>query len=232
MIRRFFASAWHAADEVFAPRDLFLRHADEEIKRLYKWRSIIGSFIILCVALRYHHFSGFSETYDAIYQSVDWTIEFALIAVIPAGAAVVLYTVPDRRRDALIQMRYPATALGTWVVVFYASRLLLAIPFLGFVALVWLAAFGIRMLYQMATGMFRLGDGHPLLPPAVTVLAAWCMALKGLAAGTAESGEPAPLAFIMLIGGPISLTVLAAMEIERLKDRHPDDFPFRNGPLR
>jgi hypothetical protein len=99
------------------------------------------------------------------------------------------------------------------------------------IALAWLAAFMIRTLYLMATGLFRLGDAHPLLPPAVTVLAVWCLAVKGLVAGGGSDGEPGALTVLLLIGGPMSLTALAAVEIGRIRQRYPGDFPFRNGPL-
>lgn len=239
MVKKFFASSWRLADRIYAPRDLFLGTRDDEIQRLYLWRTVIWSLIIGCVALRYHHFSGISETADAVFQSIGWTTEFAMLAIVPSGIAVLALTVPAKRGEALNQMRYPATAFGVWVLVYLAARVLtgssnggLLVDIVKFVIMAWLAAFMIRMIYHMAFGLFRLGDAHPLLPPAVTALAAWSLALKGLMAGSANSGEPAAVAFLMLIGGPISVTVLAAMEIDRLRQRYPDQFPFREGPLR
>lgn len=231
MFRKFFASSWCLADEVYLPRNLFFGERDDEIARLYTWRTVIWSIIMLCVALRYHHFSGVSETIEAIYQSFGWTIEFAMLAMLPVGAAVVALTVPDKRRDALVQMRYPATAFGVWVAVYFAASVLPGLGILGLIPMVWLAAFMIRMIYRMGTGLLRLGDAHPLLPPVVTVLAAWSLAIKGLSAGPASSGEPVAVAVLMLIGGPASLTALAAMEVDRLRSRYPHDFPFREGPL-
>lgn len=242
----YFGSSWRKADAIFAPRECFLGEEDEEMVRLYKRRSAIGTFIILCIAIRYHHFNGISDTFGAVYQGINWTVEFATLSVIPAGAAVVLYTKSKKRRSALVQMRYPAIALGAWLLIISALPFILKLTdniphnvglallliITALIAQVWFASFMLRAVYLMATGLFRLRDGHPLLPPIVTVLAAWALAIRGLVEGASDGGEPAALAIILLIGGPISLTTLAALEIERLKRNYPDDFPFRNGPLR
>ena len=240
----FFASSWRLADVIFAPRDCFVDD-DEEMGRIYLLRSIAGTIIILCVAVRYHHFNGLSETFGAVFQGINWTVEFACLSVVPAGVAVVLYTRPGKRKDALTQLRYPVSAFGAWLLIIYGLLLLqrwvdhaqddiglgLLAAILNLVALVWLASFMVRTFYQMATGLFRLRDGHPLLPPFVTTLAAWALAVKGLLAGGSSEGEPSALIVILLIGGPVSLTILAAFEIEQLKRKYPDEFPFRNGPI-
>lgn len=243
----YFAISWHLADVIFAPRECFLGEDDEEIAAIYKRRSIIGAVIILCVSIRYHHFNGISETTGAVYQGIFWTIEFSSLSVIPAGVAVVLYTRRKQRKRALVQMKYPGSALAaSWLLIFGAfpltSRLTGHIPRDAGLALLvivtalaaelWFASFTVRALYLMATGFFRLRDGHPLLQPVVTVLAAWVLAIKGLLASGGNEGEPKDLAVLLLIGGPLSLSALAAVEIERLKRKYPDDFPFRNGPLR
>jgi hypothetical protein len=244
-VSSFFAGSWRLADSIFAPRQCFLGEADEEIEHLYWMRSIVGIVIILCVAIRYHRFDGFLETLDAVFQGVGWAAEFAALSIVPAGIAVVLYTRPGKRVDALIQLRHPVTALGAWLLITYGYILLqgvlakprdnaalgLPLAILSLVVLAWFASFAIRTFYQMATGLLRLGDGHPLLPPAVTILAAWALVTKSLLAGSADGGEPAAVIIVLLVGGPISLTILAAFEVKRLKEKYPRDFPFRDGPL-
>lgn len=244
-VSSFFLSSWRLADAIFAPRECFLGEEDEEIANFYKMRSTAGTIIILCVAVRFHRFNGLSETFGAVFQGISWTLEFTLLAMIPAVVAVACYTTRQKRREALVQMRYPMGAIGAWILITYGfllfQRLLrqpydsvalgLPLAIVGLAATVWFASFLIRAFYLMATGLFRLRDGHPLLPPAVTVMAAWALAIKGLLAGASGGGEPTALIVTLLIGGPISITILAALEIKRLKERYPDDFPFRNGPL-
>lgn len=245
MVAEYFASSWRLADKAFAPDDLFLGEQDETIRSLYRWRSIIGGVIILCAAVRYDQFSGIPQAFSGIYQSVNWTIGFAFFAVLPAGLAVVLYTRPDSRKSAIRQLRYPAMAFGgvplTYCALLLSHFLLYLTGVLGIlglplaialmIAMAWAVAFLVRMAYLLGTGLFRLGDGHPLLPPVVTVLAAWCLAIKGLLAGGSGNSEPAAIVLVLLLGGPASLTALAILEIKRLKDRYRADFPFRHGPL-
>jgi hypothetical protein len=242
----YFASSWHLADAIFTPREYFLGEEDDEMAAMYKRRSLIGALLVLCVAIRYHHLNGISETIGSVYQGIFWTIEFALLSVIPAGVAILLYTSPKERKRELVQMRYPMTALvAAWLMIFVVMPLIskitthiphevvlgLLLIIAGLAAELWLASFMIRALYLMATGLFRLRDGHPFLPPIVTVLAAWVLALKGYITSGGADGEPRTVAILMLIGGPTSLTVLAGLEIGRLKRKYQCDFPFRNGPL-
>lgn len=242
----YFASSWHLADAIFTPREYFLGEEDDEMVAMYKRRSLIGALIVLCVAIRYHHFNGISEAVGSVYQGVFWTIEFALLSVIPAGAVIVLYTSPKERKRELVQMRYPIAAFAAaWLMIFVVmplmSKITTHIPHdvvLGFLLIImalaaelWLASFMVRALYLMATGLFRLRDGHPFLPPIVTVLSAWALAIKGLITSGGADGEPRTVAILMLIGGPTSLIALAGLEIGRLKRKYQCDFPFRNGPL-
>lgn len=241
-VAAFFRNAWHAADEVFAPRALFLGEKDEEIEQLYKWRNIIGGILVLSVALRYHDLSGIPRTGDVVMRGADWTAGFAFASVIPSCAVVIAGTRRASREKVISQLRYPAAAAGTWILAYFAvsvfsrvqGSILRGGPVVAVVALVllsWFAVFLVRACYHMAAGLFRLGDAHPLLPPAVSVLASWVLAARTLFAGGGDAAEPSALAVLMLIGGPVSLTVVAVMEVTRLQQRYPDHFPFRDGPL-
>jgi hypothetical protein len=42
---------------------------------------------------------------------------------------------------------------------------------------------------------------------------------------------PSNLAVVLLLGGPITVTAVSALEVARLRRRYPRDFPFRRGPL-
>lgn len=240
-------SAWICADLVFAPRNAYLGEQNEQIELLYKARSIIGTIIIAYAAIHYHHVKGIPETLGEIEASVNWTILFCLFSLVPAGLAIALITKPENRRDAVVQLRYPAFAGGAYLGIF-----LVVMPVLGkllpalsdnFLAAIvggivsiafffWILIFLCRTTYLLATGLFRLGDGHPLLPPVVGTIAAWVLAVKSLVTNGISGGEPVVVTLALLLGGPASITVLAVVEFLRLRDEYSDDFPFRAGPLR
>lgn len=242
---RFFGSAWICANSAFAPQHAFLGEQDEQIELLYKARSVIGAIIITYAAVYYDRIHGVPEAFGAIEDNVNWTVLFCFLAMIPAGLAMILFTKPESRMDAFLQLRYPGIACGTYLGISLAlsvSGRLVSVSGDSFltamiggivviVFLVWFLVFLCRATYLMATGLLRLGDGHPLLPPAIGTIAAWALATKSLATDGISGGEPAIVTLALLLGGPASITVLAVFECLRLRDEYPDDFPFRAGPL-
>lgn len=240
-------SAWICADRDFAPRGAYLGEQDEQIELLYKARSIIGTIIIVYAAIYYHSIHGIPEAIGEIEASVNWTVVFGLFALVPAGLAIVLISKPESRRDAVAQLRYPALAGAAYLMLFLVIMpiLMKLMPLIGhnfmtaivggligIAVMVWVLIFLCRMTYLLATGLFRLGDGHPLLPPVVGTVAAWALAIRSLAANGVSGDGPVVVTLALLLGGPASITVLAVVEFLRLRDEYPDDFPFRAGPLR
>jgi hypothetical protein len=240
-------SAWICTNSVFAPRHTYLGEEDEQIELLYKARSIVGTIIVTYAAIHYHHINGIPEAFGEIEASVNWTVLFCLFALAPAGLAIALITKPESRRDAVAQLRYPALAGGAYLGIFLVVMPVLVklVPAFGdnfLTAIVggvvsiafffWVLIFLCRTIYLLATGLFRLGDGHPLLPPVVGTIAAWVLAVKSLVTNGISGGEPAVVTLALLLGGPASITILAVAEFLRLRGEYPDDFPFRAGPLR
>jgi hypothetical protein len=86
-----------------------------------------------------------------------------------------------------------------------------------------------RSVYLLTVDMWRLGDGHPLLPPVIGSLLAWLAAF--FFSSPAGTGESAEISTALLLGGPVSVTVVGIVEVARLWARYPRDFPFLNGPL-
>jgi hypothetical protein len=162
-------------------------------------------------------------------------------ALIPIGVA--LLTRSGYRMVALRQLRFPAVAIGGYIALYLAvSR---GLPFLlktrtgpnafllsllALVAMIWLAILLLRGVYLLVVGMFRLADGHPLLAPLTATFIAWGVAVNTVLAG-GRSDVPPNLAVVLLLGGPITVTAVSALEVARLRRRYPHDFPFRRGPL-
>jgi branched-subunit amino acid transport protein len=95
----------------------------------------------------------------------------------------------------------------------------------------WVVTFISRAIYLVTTGLCRLGDGHPLLPPFAGMVIAWAVAIMSLLSSSGGGGEPGMITALVLLGGPVSITALSAMETWRLRVKYPTDFPFRDGPL-
>jgi hypothetical protein len=239
-----FGSAWGLANRAFQVQNCYLGDRDEEIERLYRRRSILGFAIIVCVEAYYHSLrTGVSRAYLSVNDSVDMLVRVVLIggALIPVGVA--LLTKPGYRKMALRQLRFPAVAVGGYIALYLAlSR---GLPFLlrartgpdGFLlsllalaVLAWLVILLLRGVYLLVVGMFRLADGHPLLGPLTGTFIAWGVAVNTVLAG-GKSDVPSNLAVVLLLGGPISVTAVSALEVARLRRRYPHDFPFRRGPL-
>lgn len=239
-----FGIAWGLATRAFKVQNRYLGRPDEEIERLYRWRSILGFVIIVCIEAYYHSLrSGVSHAYASVNDSVDALVRIVLIggALIPVG--VVLLTEPGYRRVALWQLRFPAIAVGGYLALYLALSLglppLLVVrtgahrfleSLLALAVIVWLGIVMLRGLYLLIVGMFRLADGHPLLAPLTGTFIAWGVAVNTVLAG-GTSDVPPGVAAVLLVGGPISVTAVSALEVARLWRRYPDDFPFRRGPL-
>lgn len=240
-----FGSAWGLANRAFQVQNRYLGEPDEEIERLYRWRSILGFAIIVGIEAYYHSLrTGVSHAYTSVNDSVDMLVRVVLIggALVPIGIA--LLTRSGYRMVALRQLRFPAVAVGGYVALYLAvSR---GLPFLlkartgpnafllsllALVAMLWLAILLLRGLYLLVVGMFRLADGHPLLAPLAGTFIAWGVAVNTMLAG-GESDVPPNIAMVLLLGGPLSVTAVSALEVTRLRRRYPNEFPFRRGPLR
>lgn len=238
-----FGSAWVLANRAFQVQNRYLGEPDEQIERLYRWRSILGSAIIVGIGAYYHSLrTGVSHAYLSVNDSVDMLVRVVLIggALIPIGVA--LLTKPGYRKVALRQLRFPAIAIGGYLALYLAvSRGLpflvkartgpdaLLLSVLALAAIIWLAILLLRGLYLLVVGMFRLADGHPLLAPLTGTFIAWGVAINTVLAG-GSSDVPPNLAMVLLLGGPISVTAVSALEVARLRRRYPRDFPFRRGP--
>jgi hypothetical protein len=108
---------------------------------------------------------------------------------------------------------------------------LLGLGLLSLLAHIWYLIFGVSALWWCAAGPFRAGDGHPLLPPAATTALAWVAAVHAVVTGGPPPGMPGGLYLGVLTAGPVTVTVLSAFEVRRLRHKFPVEFPFRDGPL-
>ena len=248
-LKEYFKSAWNFANQIFSPQHKYLRRKDNLIEWMYRARSIIGAFILIAIGLRYHHpAKDLVKPLAPVLGGVTVAMLAALACVVPGAAAVVALTDQSKRVDAWRQMRYPLGALLAWITLCFIGvgyvrgmhwlltsetsfGLTITIYVLLCVLGPWILAFVTRAIYLVTTGLCRLGDGHPLLPPVVGAIIAWTLGIIGLASSNGARGDPALVAMLVLWTGPISITALSVAEILRLRKRYPTEFPFRNGPI-
>jgi hypothetical protein len=256
----YFASAVQAADKIFCPRYLFTGERDETLDRLYQARALIGLLVIVGVAILYHHTASaaLAPLNDWIERTLG---SLAVIAALLAVGLVValIWTVRDSRRAMLSNLLWPsvlvaaffagfldviylragdhgkvvsaavASAIGDFVgFSFWRETVVVAVTAIG---VPWFMVFVFRSVYQLASGMSRAVDAHPLLGPLVGTAAAWILCIEGLANGAGANGVPQTVALVVILGGPISITALSVLEALRLRRRYPGDWPFRKGPL-
>jgi hypothetical protein len=245
----YFKSAWSFAGKIFSPKHNHLGEEDNVIEWLYRTRSVIGAFILVAIGLRYHRpVNDLTAPFAPELGGVTKAMLAALVAVVPSAIAVVVLTNRGKRATAWRQMRYPIGAMMAWIVLcligvgyvrgihrLLAGRasfwLIVFIYILICVLGPWVLTFVTRAIFLVTTGLCRLGDGHPLLPPVIGTVIAWALAFTGLASGSGAHGDTAGVAQLVLWTGPISITALSAAEALRLRKKYPEEFPFRDGPI-
>jgi hypothetical protein len=238
-------AGWRYADRLFGPTGSYLPGEDQTMDWLYKARALIGVAILVAVGVHYHHpAKSIIANFDTVLGGVTEPMELALVSVVPAIVAVVVFTRRGKRDEAFRQMlRYPVQ-VAVICLIAYAFILVLehlfrmdnplidaAIILVGGIIYLRYILFPLRAIYLITVGMCRLGDGHPLLPPVIGTVLAWVVACQTLLTGNAGTGDPAFISLAVLLGGPMSITVLGHVEISRLRARYPAEFPFRDGPL-
>ncbi len=239
------------ANKLFDPTGAFLHDLDTTMDWRYKLRAVIGAGLLIAVGIRYHQsFKTVTGNFNPVLGGVGGVLGslfLGLFAVVPATACVVCYTHKGKRGEAFGQMlRYPVKTAAICWGIYGVSRLLdqnlsvlrdsnpAAEEFIGLVGGVLClryCLFFFRGIYLVTVGLFRMGDGHPLLPPIVGSIIPWAAVIKPLMAGPAGSGEPSRVWVAALIAGPASVTLLGYTEIRRLRKKYPAEFPFRDGPL-
>lgn len=155
---------------------------------------------------------------------------------------------PGARKATLLQLRLPFIAIAGFWGILVAGAPFIAIAtyatnasrhlnpgvkaaaylfsfFVAIVLLVWI----IKSIYLAATGMFRAGDGHPLLPvivaPVVAAVAAGMMLSNGY------GSPPGIIGQVLTWGGTVTILLLSLASARILKNRFPGDYPFRDGPI-
>jgi hypothetical protein len=96
--------------------------------------------------------------------------------------------------------------------------LLLYFVFLSLLAL-WVFVFVCYGAALTLVHMFRTADIHEVLPPVVATVLVWELAIVDLFSN-AYDGAPVAVRVAVILGGPLSVTMVSLWELRRLRTRH------------
>lgn len=241
-------SAAGAAARLFAPRGGFLPATEPVLDGFSLARGTIGVVVLCFINAVYGTDLGGVRGLPLSPPSLadSWVLVGAPGVIVLLALGAICLTRREHRRVAARQLVVPVRTVITFLVVTFAlgwgvSLLdrspghnliaLLGLGLLSVLAHLWYLIFGILAFWWCAAGPFRAGDGHPLLPPAVTAALAWVAAIHALVTGGPPPGMPGALYLGVLTAGPATVTALSAFEVWWLRHQFPAQFPFRDGPL-
>ncbi|WP_147312231.1 hypothetical protein [Thermomonospora umbrina] len=205
------------------------------MRKLQVARAWTGILVVVWVALTYQLLTPedvASERFNQIWLNI-----LGMCCVFPVVIAGFVFAArPPNRREYLRRLRYPLLALGAQFGAAFTFVLGAAPEFqwlrdlpgpakpaVAFAAawfvLLWMAPFCLYGMFLSLTHVFRTADVHELVPPLLTTVLAWVMALIDLATG-AYKGVPTGVVALLLLGAPLSVTAVASFEVRRLRVRH------------
>jgi WD40 repeat protein len=86
----------------------------------------------------------------------------------------------------------------------------------------------IKVVYLVATGVFRADDAHPLLAPFVTTGVSWTLAYSALTS-SAPSGVPPSIRWLVALTGPVLVTVINGVACTNIRNGQ-GQLLFSDGP--
>ncbi|MFI0356200.1 hypothetical protein [Actinomadura sp. 9N407] len=220
-----------AARAVFRPSrpDLIV---DSRVRSLQVARAWAGIVVTLAVAVLYKAAAPQELAMDRFNDA--WINVLILTCALPlvVGAFVVAARPPNRGVFAR-RIRHPLIAVGAMFASMFMF-VLAAVPELsglrealgpvvlipgGMVLFLWVLPFAVYGIVLSLTHVFRTADIHEVVPPLVSVSASWVMALVNVFTD-AYKGVPGVVAMALLLGAPLTVSVLAYYELRRMRRLH------------
>ncbi|WP_210584760.1 hypothetical protein [Streptomyces sp. GESEQ-35] len=213
------------------------RIVDRTVDRVQIARTVLGLAATAALVLAY----GVEE--DRWEDAATNGLGNAIIApflLIVAGPLVILgfifYAPPHLRPHMRSRLGAPLKAVGWYLlslvglggIIYWAGRPGLLESLHGWqvgvvgavliVAIFWgLPYFFLASLYS-ARSAFNTAHVHPMLPPVVTVVLVWVLAIFQLIDSGTPQGPPV-VQFCSLLGGPLSVTAVSLWELRRMRTR-------------
>lgn len=213
------------------------RVQDPVVKRVQVLRTVVGLVTVTWMLLSYGLASDTDAVVDERFGQIRTTLIVLAVTFPVAVAVFVAAARPPRRRLFLRRAGRPAGALLALVVALGVPRLVTGLGYVGEETdwtasagrvvvlfalgafLLWLAPFVLYGIAQSLVHVFRTADLHEVVPPLLAALLVWEVAVFDVVRG-AYDGVPSGVRVAFLLGGPLSVSVMAVWELRRLRTRH------------
>jgi hypothetical protein len=205
---------------------------DTRVRKLQVARAWAGIVVTLAVAVVYKAAAPQKLASERFNDA--WINVLILTCALPlVVGAFILVTRPPNRGAFARRVRYPLIAVGAMFGSMFTFVLAAAPEFEGLrdaagpivlipggvILFLWMVPFVLYGIVLSLTNVFRTADIHEVVPPLVSVSASWVMAVVNLFTD-AYKGVPTVLAMGLLLGAPLTVSVLAYYELRRLRILH------------
>ncbi|MGW6907937.1 hypothetical protein [Streptomyces sp. NPDC054940] len=213
------------------------RIEDRTVDRVQVARTVLGVIATLALILVYGVEADRWE--DAGTDGVANLI-ITPVLLICAGPLVILgfilYAPPQQRPLLRSRLRAPLKAVGWYVltlaviggVLYVAAQSALdnrrdwfgyLIAFAALAVIVWGFPFFFMASLYSARSAFNTAHVHAMLPPVITTILVWVLAVFNLIDSGMPKGPPV-FQFCSLLGGPLSVTAVSLWELRRMRTRY------------
>ncbi|WP_189108146.1 hypothetical protein [Streptomyces camponoticapitis] len=212
------------------------RVQDPVVRRIQVIRTVVGLAVVTWTLLSYDVVADADAVIDDRMGQAQTTFILLLASFPLVVAGFVAAARPPNRRVLLGRVGKPAAALVVMLAIFTVPRLLTANGYdpndhlkadltglltvlMAFWFLLWLCPFVLYGLVQSLVHVFRTADIHETVPPVMTILLVWELALVDAVRGAYESA-PFGARLALTLGAPLAVTAVAMWELRRLRTRH------------
>lgn len=229
---------WTLARELFRSKSRV--GADDRIIRTAGWiRRVCGFAALLFIYYTYHQSPTKPANDVQSVHDVLWKLGYAGAGITMLGLLFVAVARPGGRatvfRGLAVSMLSMIASAGTLAWLYHwdppGTDLTSVLPSfhpkdldtpggvwhtaIVWVPLLWILVFGLFMLYLLPRHVFRAADVHPFMPALLVILGVWISVFPDLG-GLRLVTDADRVHATLVLGAPISLTLLSSWEIYRL----------------
>ncbi|MFD3525356.1 hypothetical protein [Streptomyces sp. NPDC058653] len=212
------------------------RVQDPVVSRIQIIRTVVGLAVVAWILLSYDVVADADGVIDDRMSQAGTTFILLMVTFPLVVVGFVAAARPPNRGMLLRRVGRPAAALAVLVASVTVPRLLtysgydprdhvrpdptgILTVLGGFWFLYWFCPFVLYGIVQSLVHVFRTADIHETVPPVLTILLVWELALVDAARGAYDSA-PFGARTALTLGPPLAVTVVAMWELRRLRTRH------------
>ncbi|WP_406366786.1 proline-rich domain-containing protein [Streptomyces sp. NBC_00645] len=197
---------------------------DPSVERLKRVRIVAGAVAAFGVYTFVQGRFDFTEVLENML-----TASAVLLFITPLTVGVMLFvwrrtgTVRQLRSPLLNSLKLLLLFIGLVVLTVFLWQLStslggIALALLGLTAL-WLTGFLVYGAVQLSGNFFGSAAVHRCLPPLLATVTTWLMAIPDLVTGDLH-GLSFTMGIVFILGAPVTVTAIAALEMNRLRRRY------------